>query len=136
MIRALLARLTGRSRAAGGERRARGNRGEDLAVAEIRRAGGKVVARNWKCRLGELDLVIWERRALAFVEVKSRARDEHGRPSDNVTRAKRRRIERLAVAFCKSRRLDPETRRFDVIEVIWSEPPAVEWTRDAWLTGD
>jgi putative endonuclease len=139
MIAAWLARLR-RPKAApdepGDDRRRRGKTAEDLAAARVKREGGRIVARNWRCKLGELDLIVWERKILAFVEVKSRESDEFGRPSDGVNRAKRRRIERLALAFCRQRRLDPETQRFDIIEVIWTEPPAVEWLRGAWRVGD
>jgi putative endonuclease len=117
-------------------RKKRGAAAEDLAVDCIKRGGGRIVARNWQCSLGEIDIVALHDRALVFVEVKSRASDEFGRPSDGVHRQKRRRLERLAQAYCARQRLDPETIRFDVVEVTWTTPPAVEWLAGAWLAGE
>ncbi len=113
-----------------------GNEGERLAARQIRREGGRLVARNWKSREGELDLVVLDGDTLAFVEVKTRRDDEHGAPGEMVARAKRRTIETLAQRFCLRRRVDPPQLRFDVVEVLWTDPPQVRWIRDAWLAGE
>lgn len=113
-----------------------GDKGERLAARHIRREGARVVARNWKVKEGELDLVVLDGDTLAFVEVKSRQSDEHGVPGETVTSRKRRKIETLAKHFCRRRRLDPPYLRFDIVEVLWNEPPTVHWIRGAWLEGD
>jgi putative endonuclease len=113
-----------------------GDKGERLAARQVRREGGRLVARNWKTRQGELDLVVLDGGTLAFVEVKSRKSDEYGTPGEMIPRAKRRRIEKLAQYFLRRRRLDPPLLRFDVVEVLWTEPPAVRWIRNAWLAGE
>ncbi len=123
-------------RRGGDPRKPLGGRAERLAARHIKRQGGRIVTRNWTSKLGELDLVAVEGEDLVFVEVKSKKSDAFGRPAQQVNRDKRRRIERLAEAFCRVRRLDPPAIRFDVVEVIWTEPPTVEWIRGAWLVGD
>lgn len=113
-----------------------GQLAERLAEKHIRRRGGKIVQRNWRHSLGEIDLIVVDRDELVFVEVKSKSDDETGRPIEQVNAAKRRRIERLALAFCSKKRVDPPVIRFDVVEVFWSQAPEVVWTRGAWLAGE
>lgn len=113
-----------------------GRNAEDLAARHIKRHGGRILDRNWRCPQGELDLVVLEKNTLVFVEVKSLASDEFGRPIERVDRRKRRRIERLALQYCRARRVEPETMRFDVVEILGTEAPQVTWTRGAWLAGE
>ncbi|NLH49023.1 MAG: YraN family protein [Myxococcales bacterium] len=134
-IRRLLTGSTGETAAADG-RGQRGRQAEELACRHIRRRGGRVAARNWRCPAGEVDLIVVDRQALAFVEVKSRAATEFGRPAEAVHRRKRRKLEQLALLYCRQQKIDPPEIRFDIFEVVWSEPPAVEWTRGAWLAGE
>jgi putative endonuclease len=114
----------------------RGRAAEALALKHLRRHGARLVKRNWRCKLGEVDLIVLDGDALVFVEVKGRASDDHGLPSEAVSRAKRRRLERLAEAFCAKRRGADRPIRFDVVEVTWTKPPAIDWRRDAWLAGE
>ena len=76
-------------------RQALGARGEDLAVAELRRQGMEVLARNWRCRLGEIDVIASEvvggRRTVVFCEVKCRSGLGFGDPLEAITWAKLRR---------------------------------------------
>ncbi|MDP8224863.1 MAG: YraN family protein [Candidatus Lernaella stagnicola] len=127
--RRLLARLRG-------EDEPLGPKAERLAARHLKRHGMRIVTRNWSTKLGELDLVAVEGDELVFVEVKSKRDDEYGRPAEQVNFGKRRRIERLAMAFCGKKKLDPPVMRFDVVEVIWSDPPRIEWIRGAWLAGE
>jgi putative endonuclease len=110
--------------------------GERVAAKHLRRGGAKIVARNWRHKIGELDLVAVHGDDLVFVEVKSRRDEAYGFPAEAVDRTKRRRIERLASLYCRLGRLDPPTIRFDIVEVIIGDPPRVNWIRDAWLAGE
>jgi putative endonuclease len=84
---------------AGKERRARGRAGEELAVAWYEAHGYEVVARNWRCREGELDVVARRGRLHVFCEVKSRSSAAFGVPAEAVGAAKRARLRRLAALW-------------------------------------
>ncbi|MHB8669756.1 MAG: YraN family protein [Acidimicrobiales bacterium] len=75
-----------------------------MAAAWYRRRGYEVLARNWRCRHGELDLVLRRAEELVFCEVKTRSSEAFGLPAEAVTVAKRRRIRRLAAAWIHERR--------------------------------
>src|ERR687892_2414853 len=76
-----------------------GARGEALAADWYVAAGYDVVARNWRCREGELDLVVARPGEIVFCEVKTRASDRFGVPAEAVTAAKQRRLRTLAARF-------------------------------------
>src|SRR5438445_13671688 len=100
----------------------RGARGEKLACRLLRRSGYKILYRNFKGRSGgEIDIVCRDRDTLVFVEVKTRTREDFGRPIEAVGVAKRRRISMGGLAWL--RLLDnPEILfRFDVVEVLIAE---------------
>ncbi len=112
----------------------RGARGEKLAGRFLRQNGYKILFRNFRGRTGgEIDIVCRDHDTLVFVEVKTRAGDEFGRPFEAVHADQRRRISRGALAWL--RLLDnPEILfRFDVVEVILAEKtkPQFELIRNA-----
>ncbi|HEV2952139.1 MAG TPA: YraN family protein, partial [Actinomycetota bacterium] len=73
-----------------------GSRGEDAAAGAYRRRGYRVVTRNWRCGLGELDLVLERRGVLVFCEVKSRRESAFGSGFDAVTRRKQAKLRAVA----------------------------------------
>ena len=94
-----------------------GARGEDLAAAWYTGRGYTVLARNWRCREGELDLVLSRAGCVVFCEVKTRTGVGFGVPAEAVTGEKQRRLRRLATRWLGEQR--PEGRgysdvRFDV----------------------
>jgi putative endonuclease len=107
-----------------------GARGEDRAADWYRAAGYAVVARNWRCAEGELDLVVGRPGELVFCEVKTRASDRFGVPAEAVTVAKRRRLRTLAARFLADHPLDAGTTarsvRFDVVAVRGSTVDVIE----------
>jgi putative endonuclease len=98
-------------------RRALGAAGEDTAAAWYRAAGYEVLDRNWRCREGELDLVVARPGVVVFCEVKTRRGDAFGVPAEAVTRIKQLRIRRLAILWLTERGERAPTVRFDVASV-------------------
>ncbi|MFN2622674.1 MAG: YraN family protein [Chthoniobacterales bacterium] len=99
-----------------------GTRGENLACQFLKKNGYKILYRNFKGRTGgEIDVVCRDRDTLVFVEVKTRTREDFGRPLDAVNREKRNRIARGGLAWLRLLD-DPDILfRFDVVEVIIAE---------------
>jgi putative endonuclease len=93
----------------GGRRQRLGARGEQLAADWYLARGYTVVARNWRCREGELDLVLARDGELVFCEVKTRTSDRFGTAAEAVTYAKQRRIRALAARFLAERSGAPGT---------------------------
>jgi putative endonuclease len=92
-------------------------RGETIAVLLLRCKGYRIAARNWRCALGEVDIIAWEHDTLVFVEVKARRDRAMGAPEMAVTPAKQRRLVRLAEAYLATRGGTVPPCRFDVIAV-------------------
>ena len=100
---------------------ARGRWGEDLAAAWYRARGYTVVARNWRCRTGELDLVVRRGKLLVVAEVKSRRSDAFGPPASAVTPAKQQRIRRLAAEWLTLNDVHGVEVRFDVVAITGAD---------------
>jgi len=96
-----------------------GRIGEDAALARYLDLGYRLVARNWRCRLGELDLVVSnpERNLLVFCEVKCRRGRAYGEPFEAVHHAKQRKLRDLAQAFLQAAPSIAWSVRFDVASV-------------------
>lgn len=99
-----------------------GKYGEDLAVRHLEEHGITVLERNWRCVLGELDVIAREGQALVVCEVKTRRSNAYGTPIEAVTVRKARRLRRLALQWLDERQVFVPTIRFDVIGVV--QPPA------------
>ena len=111
-----------------------GTRGENLACRFLRRSGYKILYRNFRGRTGgEIDVVCRDRDTLVFVEVKTRTREDFGRPLDAVDRDKRKRISRGGLAWLRLLDNPDILFRFDVVEVIFNqeEEPRFELIQDA-----
>jgi putative endonuclease len=106
-------------------RRALGAAGEERAAAWYRARGYEVVSRNWRCRDGELDLVVRRGRQLVFVEVKARTTDRFGVPAEAVTPVKQRRLRRLAGRFVATTG-ERGALRFDVVGILGGELEVIE----------
>lgn len=98
-----------------------GDRGERAAVRFLRRLGYRIVARNWKNKIGELDIIAREGKTLIFVEVKTRSTTDKGRPEEAVTAAKQKQLTRTALSYLKKYDLLEQRTRFDVIAILWPE---------------
>ena len=112
----------------------RGSRGEKLACRFLRRNGYKILYRNFKGRSGgEIDVVCRDRDTLVFVEVKTRASEDFGRPIAAVDRQKQKRISRGGLNWLRMLDNPDILFRFDVVEVIITEDarPRLELIKNA-----
>ncbi len=112
----------------------RGARGEKLACRFLRHKGYKILYRNFKGRSGgEIDIVCRDRDTLVFVEVKTRTREDFGRPIAAVDREKQKRISRGGLNWLRMLDNPDILFRFDVVEVIIAEDasPRLELIKNA-----
>ena len=96
--------------------RSKGKRGEDVAAAALVRNGYEILARNWRCTEGELDLVAKHRGEVVFVEVRARA-DGTGAALESISPRKSARLQNLAQAYLAEHGLDDAAYRIDVVAV-------------------
>ncbi len=102
---------------------------EEKCAAYLARAGLDIVARNWRCRLGELDLVAREGDTLVFVEVRYRRSERYGGAGESIAGRKRARL--LAAAKLYLSGAGDRPCRFDAMIVKSLAPLELEWVRDA-----
>jgi putative endonuclease len=95
-----------------------GRRAEDWACRALAREGVRVMARNWSCRIGEIDVVGLERSTVCIVEVKARTSGTWDAPAEAVDRRKQRKLIQLARWYVREKRLGMAFLRFDVVEVF------------------
>lgn len=107
-------------------RRALGASGEEAVAAWYAEHGYEILARNWRCRAGELDLVVRRGRTFVFCEVKTRSSDAFGAPVEAVTRDKQVRLRHLAARWLEDAPLRPTDIRFDVASVMAGRIEVVE----------
>ena len=100
--------------------------GEDAACAELVRRGYEILARRYRTRAGEVDLVARDGATVVFVEVKTRATDAYGGGASAVTWRKRQRLARVAVEFLARSGQWNAPCRFDVVVVTPAPVPRVE----------
>ena len=112
---------------------ASGRQAEDLAHRFLRASGIVIVARNYRPPFGgaDLDLVGWDGTNLAIVEVKSRSSGDVEPPERAVDADKERLLERSARDYARRASLDWNCVRFDIVSVVFSQPPRIEWFADA-----
>jgi putative endonuclease len=94
-----------------------GKTGEDLACRELERRGYAILARRYRLRIGEIDIVCRDGKTLVFVEVKAREGKVFGDAAEAVTPTKRRRIVALATEYLARHHLSDHPCRFDVVSI-------------------
>lgn len=109
-----------------------GKTGEDLACAELEKRGYAILARRYRRRIGEIDIIARDGQTLVFVEVKARDSHAFGEAAEAVTPFKRRRITQLAADYMTSHRLSECPCRFDVVAIHFdSGQPEIEVFQNA-----
>lgn len=114
------------------EKQILGEEGERIAEAFLRKKGYRLVERNYRCPIGELDLVFLDRRVLVFVEVKTRTDDRFGAPLEAIHRRKQQKMIKAALFFLSQHRLHEREARFDVVGIsLKGREPVVEHIENA-----
>lgn len=114
------------------DRQGRGQWAEQQALDHLQRAGLRLLERNFRCRMGEIDLIMADGAVLVFVEVRFRASDRYGTGFETVTRAKQRKLYRAARAYLARHKAGNAFCRFDVVSVTKRNyQPDLLWVKDA-----
>ena len=115
-----------------------GKRGEDAACAELIRRGYAILARRYRTRFGEIDIVARDGDAMVFIEVKARRTSRRGMAAEQIPFWKRRRITAMALDYLAWMGQIHERCRFDVVAIddAGAAKPLVRVIRDAFQPGD
>lgn len=101
----------------GDYKRKLGQRGEEIATTYLQRQGYLILARNWRCSAGELDIVAREGETLAFVEVRARRGNRFGTAEESITPAKQAKLVELAQIYLQEKGTTDQDWRIDVVAV-------------------
>ncbi len=109
-----------------------GKEGERVAEQYLKNKGYKLIERNYRCALGELDLIVLDRRVVVFVEVKTRSGNGYGTPLEAVEFRKQRKMIQAAQYFLGEKKLHQRDARFDVVGISWpGREPVIEHIENA-----
>ncbi len=110
--------------------RRRGQDAESEAAVYLQQRGLQLIGRNYRCRQGEIDLIMQDREHLVFVEVRHRSKTSHGSPVETITSSKRKKLVFAARHYIAENRVsDTQSIRFDVVGIQPESP--VDWIPDA-----
>lgn len=114
-----------------GVKKQRGQEGEDLAAELIQRDGLKILIRNFRCPVGEMDIIALEGETLIFIEVRSRSSQKFGWGEESIQPKKRIRLQRIAEYFILTRKYKEwPPIRFDLVAIRWDKDhPQTNWIR-------
>ena len=109
-----------------------GRFGEDLAYKQLKRLGYKKIIRNYRCPLGEVDLIATDGDTLAFIEIKTRKGRSTGYAKEAVNARKRRQLSKVALFYMKSNDCNEVKARFDVVAIsLKTVEPKIEVIKNA-----
>lgn len=105
--------------------------GEELAAGYLQREGMEILERNWRCDLGEIDIVARDGATLVVCEVKTRSSVVYGHPAEAVSPRKLRRLRHLLFRWLQERQRHAPSVRIDVVSVLQgpSGPPVIDHVR-------
>jgi len=98
-----------------------GRAGEGQALSFLKDKGYRILARNYRSKLGEIDIIAQDKDTICFIEVKSRTSDRFGLPKEAVFIPKQKQISQAALMFLKEKNMLDKKARFDVVSIIYSE---------------
>lgn len=99
------------------ERISLGNKGEELAADLLKDSGYRILYRNYKTNLGEIDIIAKDKETVCFIEVKARSSNRFGFGSEAVLKTKQKQIAKVALSFLKEKRFLNKKARFDVVSL-------------------
>ena len=109
-----------------------GKKGEEIAVNYLKKHGYKIIEKNYRSRLGEIDIVSFHKDTTVFIEVKTRGDVSFGLPQESVDERKQQRIARVALNYIRHKGLAEGKFRFDVIGIDFSSgKPELTLVQDA-----
>ena len=115
-----------------------GTRGEQIAINYLQNLGYRILERNYRNRLGEIDIIARQGRDLVFIEVKTRSDNLFGSPFDSVTASKKRQLSKVALEYLSKHDWLDNPARFDVVGVrlinkngTWLQDARVEIVQNA-----
>jgi len=103
-----------------------GERGEMVACGFLKKHGYEILERNYRCKLGEIDVIARRHGRLAFIEIKTRTSAQFGTPQEAVNLQKQEKIFKIAQWYLKEKKLMKTPVAFDVVAVLWREGQAPE----------
>ncbi|MCL1805235.1 MAG: ribonuclease HII [Clostridiales bacterium] len=115
-------------------RKIMGRQAEDAAAAWLAAGGMRILERNYRCRIGEVDIIGQMGGVLVFVEVRSRSRVDRGLPAESVDYRKRQKLRRVAAWYLQERGRGDSPCRFDVLSLLYGENRSaaqIQWIKDA-----
>jgi putative endonuclease len=109
-----------------------GKLGEDLAVAYLQKAGYRILAQNYRCLYGEVDIIALDGDFIVFIEVKSRKSEGFGQPQEAVGLEKQKKLSMISLHYLQQKRLENRNARFDVMAVkLLPDGTRIELIRNA-----
>ena len=107
--------------------------GEELASKFLKKQGYKIVEKNFRTSLGEIDIVALDRDTITFVEVKTRKSTAFGYPQEAVGLKKQKKISQVASIYLNQKKLNSEKARFDIVAILLSpdQTEKIELIKDA-----
>lgn len=98
-----------------------GEQGEKAACGFLKEHGYEILEKNYKCRLGEIDVIARRQGRLAFIEIKTRTSTQYGTPQEAVNLQKQEKIFKVAQWYMKEKKLEKTQVAFDVVAILWKE---------------
>lgn len=98
-----------------------GKKGEEEAAGLLKDNGYKILHKNYKTKLGEIDIIACDKDTICFVEVKTRKSRRFGLPAEAISGPKQRQISKVALSFLKEKNLLDKKARFDVVSVVYAK---------------
>lgn len=98
-----------------------GKSGEEAAASFLKSRGYRILARNYRSKLGEIDIIARDKDVLCFIEVKTRKSERSGLPAEAISLPKQGQMAKAALMFLKENNLLGKKARFDVVSIIYAQ---------------
>jgi putative endonuclease len=110
----------------GNEKIELGKKGEEHAVGFLKKSGYRIIQRNYKNKLGEIDIIAKDKNTLCFIEVKTRTSLRFGLPQEAITFRKQKKLNKVALSYLKQYNLWDVPARFDTVSVVLNNQDKIE----------